>query len=436
MPKNDIDYSSTIIYKIICKDECITELYVGHTTNFVQRKYQHKIACNDLNNKCKLYETIRKNGGWQNWNMEIVNFFNCSDSCEARKKEQEYFITLNATLNSVEPFPTPKAKLKKPVIESQNDAISSVLDATLDNLSAEKNAKFFCNYCNFKTHNKNSFNIHISRPKHIRITKNLAIDAEKKCDPNPYLCCCGKKYLYSSGLSKHKKYCEANKKSKDQLPKNEVIGSQDLIMYLMKENKEFKELLIEQNSKIMELAKEAKVINNTTNHTNNTNNTNNNNFNMSIFLNEKCANALNIMEFVNQMNLQLGDLESIGQLGYVNGISKIFVRELKELDVTKRPIHCSDLKREVMYIKNNNEWEKDNEERENMKKAIKYVSQKNMKQLKEWKEQNPEFMDSQSKKNVQFSKIMTNSCGATDEEDEKFFSKIIKNVAKEVVVEK
>ena len=319
----------------------------------------------------------------------------------------------------------------------------------MDNQNIAKIAKYSCEHCCIKTNNKFDYEKHFLTRKHLKnvakITANKGMDKETAIKPEnivnlaitselnnscskTYVCPCGKKYLYSSGLSKHKKNCDANKKLKTQSYQNDNILNHELVMYLMKENKEFKEQLIE-------LAKEGKVINNTTNNTTNTNNTNNN-FNMNIFLNEKCANALNIMDFVNQMNLQLGDLESIGQLGYVNGISKIFVRELKELDVTKRPIHCSDLKREVMYIKNNDEWEKDNEERENMKKAIQYVSQKNMKQLKQWKEENPECMDSQSKKNVHFSKIMTNSCGATDEEDEKFFNKIIKNVAKEVVVEK
>ena len=113
MPKNEIDYSNTIIYKITCKDPSINDVYVGHTTNFVQRKHAHKQCCkNDKasNYKCKLYDVIRNNGGWENWNMEIINFFNCHDHYEARQKEQEYFILLNATLNSIEPMPKPKPK--------------------------------------------------------------------------------------------------------------------------------------------------------------------------------------------------------------------------------------------------------------------------------------------------------------------------------------
>jgi hypothetical protein len=112
MPKTEIDYSNTIIYKITCKDPNITDVYVGHTTNFVQRKHSHKQGCinnKSHNYKCKVYETIRNNSGWDNWNMEIINFFNCKDHYEARKKEQEYFVLLHATLNSIEPMPKPKS---------------------------------------------------------------------------------------------------------------------------------------------------------------------------------------------------------------------------------------------------------------------------------------------------------------------------------------
>ena len=110
MPKVEIDYSNTIIYKITCKDLNVKDLYVGHTTNFVQRKHSHKQNCNDVKNPtpCKLYQVIRDNGGWNNWKMEIVSFFECKDHYEARKKEQEYFVLLNATLNSIEPMPKPK----------------------------------------------------------------------------------------------------------------------------------------------------------------------------------------------------------------------------------------------------------------------------------------------------------------------------------------
>ena len=158
---------------------------------------------------------------------------------------------------------------------------------------------------------------------------------------------------------------------------------------------------------------------------------------MQIFLNEQCANALNIMDFINQLQLQLSDLEEVGKIGYVQGISKIFIRGLKELDVHKRPIHCSDLKREVMYIKDNNEWEKEDEKNPKIKKAIQLIANKNLKQINEWKNKNPDFRDGKSKNNEKFMTIMNKACGcATDEENDKYYDKIVRNVAKEVAIVK
>ena len=158
MPKIETDYSNTIIYKITCKDTNIKDLYVGHTTNFVQRKYSHEKLCinkKSPNYKCKLYETIRNNGGWENWNMEVIDFFKCHDHYQARQKEQEYFISLNATLNSIEPMSKPKVNLQK----------------TTTNM--EKNNIFICEYCNFKCNKQSSFIRHKETNKHKRnITGN------------------------------------------------------------------------------------------------------------------------------------------------------------------------------------------------------------------------------------------------------------------------
>lgn len=309
----------------------------------------------------------------------------------------------------------------------------------MDNKNVANVANYSCELCEYITNNKYDYKKHLMTRKHNIATKDnkMIIESDKNIvNDKCFECKCGKKYWYSSGLSKHKKCCKYQKENKIESEKNIVyqdqIDSQELIIQLLKENKEFKELLIEQNNKMIECMKECKVINNNTN-----NITNNTNFNMQIFLNEKCANALNISDFINQLQLQLTDLESVGKLGYVEGISKIMVRGLKELDVTKRPIHCSDLKREVMYIKDNNEWEKDNESKYKMKKAIQIVANKNIKQIKEWQEEYPEYKDVKSKKNEQFMTIMNKSCGGMNqEEDDKNYCKIIKNLAKEVLIKK
>jgi hypothetical protein len=172
--------------------------------------------------------------------------------------------------------------------------------------------------------------------------------------------------------------------------------------------------------------------NNTTNTTNNTNN-----FNLQFFLNEQCKDALNIMDFINQLQLNTSDLDMVGRVGYAEGISKIFIRGLKELDIFKRPLHCSDLKREVVYVKDKDAWEKDGEDKKTMKNAIKFIAAKNFNMLNEWIEDNPEYNDYDSKKHKEYHNIILKaSGGATPEEDEKNYNKIIRNVAQEITIDK
>ena len=201
----------------------------------------------------------------------------------------------------------------------------------------------------------------------------------------------------------------------------------------MKENSEFKQLMIEQNKQMIEMSK------NSGHHNNNTtnNNTNNNNFNLNFYLNETCKNAMNIMDFVSQLNVSIKDLEDTGRLGYVNGISKIFINGLKQMNVNDRPIHCSDLKRETLYIKDNNEWNKDSDDKAILTNAIKHVAHKNMKKIPEWTKLHPDFKDSSSKENDRYLKIVSESMsGTTEEESKKNYTKIIKNIVKETVIDK
>ena len=177
MPKTDIDYSNTIIYKITCKDMAIKDVYVGHTTNFVQRKHTHKQSCVNVksnNYTCKLYEVIRDNGGWNNWKMEIINLFECKDQYEARKKEQEYFISLNATLNSIEPMPTPTS-----IIHIKN----------------KKKELYFCATCNIYCNNSKTLEEHNTTKKHLKkiaitipgsvaTARSIEENAEKFSTPN------------------------------------------------------------------------------------------------------------------------------------------------------------------------------------------------------------------------------------------------------------
>jgi hypothetical protein len=476
MPKVEIDYSNTIIYKIYCKDSTIKELYIGHTTNFVQRKHAHKQSCineKSSNHQCKLYKVIRENGGWYNWRMEIINFFNCKDHYEAKIKEQEYFESLNATLNSIEPMPKPKDKpikiiksfenkiihkcalcnitcqnenlldihnqTKKHIRRLNKKEISESLDIIAGDKMNDKNSQkvlkiLRCECCDYECSRKSDFKKHFLSSKHKKNDKIMTNDDKnsQKFLEQWFTCECGKEYKHRQGLWSHKKKCEnaasASATAVEEQPSN------NLIVELLKQNKEFKDLIIEQNKQIMELAKEKNtVINNTTNN----NNTNNNQFNLQFFLNEQCKDALNLMDFVNQIKLQLSDLDMIGRVGYVEGMSKIFLRNLHELDVFKRPIHCSDLKRETLYVKDKDAWEKENGENIKIKQAIKGIENKNIKQIPIWVKENPASEDFETKKHMEYQNILLEAMGgSTSEDDNKKCDKIIRNIAKEVVIDK
>jgi len=253
---------------------------------------------------------------------------------------------------------------------------------------------------------------------------------------------CFKKYMSKSGLRKHMKCCI----------KPTEINTTDLIdiinkdkaikMFLMEQNKQLIEQLseqnnklFEQNNKLMQIVENNKVV--STNTSTNILNTVTNNFNLNVFLNEKCKDALNIMDFVESLVLKVTDLEETTRLGYANGVSKIFIDGLKKLDIYKRPLHCSDLKREVIYIKDSNQWIKENDSKSTLMNAIKCVAKKNVQNIFEWQKLNPEYSDLQSKQNDRYNKIICESMsGSSKEEQLSNYEKIIKNIVKEVVIDK
>ena len=294
---------------------------------------------------------------------------------------------------------------------------------------------FYCENCDYGTSKKSSYNDHLISRKHIKSTNGNKI-LLKIC--SEFLCQnCNKKYKDNSGLWRHKKKCIINQQKYE--PTIYDLDSQDkqqqLIEYLLKENSEFKQLMIDQNKQMMELAKNSGH-HNTNNNINNTNNTNNH-FNLQFFLNETCKDAMNIMDFVGQLKVGIKDLEETGRLGYAEGISKIFINGLKQINITDRPIHCSDSKREIVYIKDKNQWNKEDDDKIILTNAIKHVAHKNMKQISEWTKINPEYSDSSSKQNDRYLKIVSESmCGSTAEETNKNYNKIIKNITKETVIDK
>jgi hypothetical protein len=311
-----------------------------------------------------------------------------------------------------------------------------------NNIKQKISTKYYCELCDYITCRKSNITNHYKSIRHILATNGNII---KQSENNNFICeICNKNYKDRTGLWKHKKKCGTNNITQNIAGEKEK-DIEKLVNYLMKENAEFKQLIIDQNKQMVdqnkqmvdqnkqmvELAKNA-------GHNNITNNTtNNNSFNLSLYLNETCKDALNIMDFVNQLQVGTKDLEETGRLGFANGISRIFIDGLKQIDINNRPVHCSDLKREILYIKNNNEWNKEDSERKVLTSAIKHVVNKNIKQIPEWTKVHPDFNNSDSKQNDKYLQIVMESMsGSSQEEANKNYNKIIKNIAKETVIEK
>lgn len=247
---------------------------------------------------------------------------------------------------------------------------------------------------------------------------------------------CGKIYKDNSGLWRHKQKCKTNIINNDNESTDTELTDKQIIMMLIKDNSEFKNMMIEQHKSLIEIAKEKAPIN-STNSNNNTSNCNNKIFNLQVYLNETCKDAINLTEFVDSIKVQIKDLEKVGEKGYSEGVSKIFIDNLNQLQKKLRPIHCSDSKRETIYIKENNQWTKDDDNKTILTKAIKQVANKNIKKITDWQKLNPLYKDSSSKQNDRYLKIVLNSMsGSTQEEAEKNYEKIVKNVIKETIIDK
>jgi hypothetical protein len=297
----------------------------------------------------------------------------------------------------------------------------------MDNKKLLKVAQnFCCKKCDYFTSKKSSFDKHNLTVKHKKATngnKMVTNGNEKLQKVAQYPCICGKIYNYKSGLCRHKYSCKGieNIIVNNEVEKSQEICDKDLIV-----------MLIKQSSEMLE------VIKNGTHNTNNSHNNNSNNktFNLQFFLNETCKNAMNIMDFVDSIQLQLSDLENVGKLGYVEGISNIITSNLKALDVTQRPVHCTDKKREVLYIKDEDKWEKEDEDKIKLRKMIKRVASKNQRLLPKFKEIYPDCKKSSSPFSDQFNKILIESMGGAGDNDLEKEVKIIKNIAKNVTIDK
>jgi hypothetical protein len=300
-------------------------------------------------------------------------------------------------------------------------------------LVPKSSKKYFCETCDYTTSRYSQYHRHLSTAKHLKSANGLQKVPKKVpqvVDENIFVCACGSEYKFRQGLQKHKIRCFYK-------PDTDLLIT--LFTQQMKENEEVKKLLLEQqnqiiqqNQQIIELSKDKQTIIMNTNCNNSKTN-----FNLQLFLNEQCKDALNLGDFINSLQLQLSDLENTSKVGYVEGISKIFINGLKELDLCKRPVHCSDIKREILYVKDEDVWFKEDDENKKLKNAIQLVTHKHIKQIPSWVEENPSCKDSSSNKNDEYMKIVSNSMmGESSEEQCGNVNKIISKLAKEVAIQK
>jgi len=292
---------------------------------------------------------------------------------------------------------------------------------------------FVCESCDFFTCNKKDFDRHNKTIKH-KINQNQP-KSTHFTPKNPIACACGKIYKDKSGLWRHKKNCKMDDSENTIQTAESIdisinkIDKEELILMLIKQNSE----LIKETSEFKNMMME--VIKNGTHNTTHTN-SHNKSFNLQFFLNETCKNAMNITDFVDSLQLQLSDLENVGEIGYIEGISNIIIKKLNTLDITERPIHCTDKKRETMYIKDEDKWEKEDENKAKMHKMVKKVANKNINLISEFQKLHPEYRKCASRVSDQYNKIVIESMGGKGDNDYEKEEKIIKNVAKEVFVDK
>ena len=293
-------------------------------------------------------------------------------------------------------------------------------------ITPESANKFVCKFCDFICSKESDWARHLATSKH-KIRTNTNENTPKNA--KEYACNCGKKYKHASSLWNHQQKCTQPIKDSS----NNYIVDKDLVMLLIKENSELKNMMMTTQTQMMEVIK-----NGTHNTTNNNTHTNSHNktFNLQFFLNETCKNAMNIMDFVDSLKLQLNDLERMGEIGFVNGMSNIIIKNLQNLDVTERPVHCTDQKREVIYVKDEGKWDKEEETKPKLRKAIKHIAHKNAKLIGEFKEKHPDYCKSAAKISTQYNTMVIEAMGGIGSNDSTNENKIIKRISKEIMVEK
>ena len=314
----------------------------------------------------------------------------------------------------------------------------------MDTILVQKgSAKYNCVKCNYTTERKSQYDRHKLTSKHKRIHENTDNSSNKF---KSYICDkCNNEYKFHSGLWKHKKTCnkiphtinvtEIN--TNEPANANTILDNPSLMVELLKQNQEFKQLLIDQNKQMMEIAGNMGNMGNTVNNNNTNNNVNSHNkFNLNVFLNEDCKNAMSLTDFVNSMNLTIEDFIQTGELGFVDGISKVMVERINNMELHDRPVHCTDLKRETVYVKDQDKWEKD-EEKVRLRKAVNNVAKDNKSLTSEWMEATPDVNTSGTANYENFFKYSQSALGGMGTDKNKAFEdKIMKNILKETIIDR
>mgnify|MGYP006410398983 FL=1 len=310
-------------------------------------------------------------------------------------------------------------------------------------MSQKCSNKFYCELCDYKCSKQSVFNKHLTTRKHINNNDNNA-KMSQKC-PTLYECeFCPKVFKDRAGLWRHNKKCNEDTQKPLEPPERNTDSA--MIIELLKQNQEFKQLMIDQSNQIQQQQAENQELQKQlieavkvggSHIENQTNIHNNQKFNLQFFLNEQCKDAINMSDFIENMELDIEDLTETGRLGYVGGISRILINKLQELDIYKRPLHCTDMKRETLYIKDNDEWEKQANSKEKMSKIIGQVANKNCRNIPKWTEEHPEYQVFDSPENMEYMNMTQAVLGGFGEEENKQFKdKIIRGVIKEVLVNK
>jgi hypothetical protein len=273
-------------------------------------------------------------------------------------------------------------------------------------LVQESSKKFCCKKCNYYTSRKSQYDRHLLTLKHEKITNDNNLEQKV---PNEFICECGKKYNYLSGLSRHRKTCKGEKKETAIIENEENVDYKSMFLEMINENKELRKTITEMIPKMG----------------NNNNNNIKQKFNINVFLNEKCKDALSLDEFIDKIEVSMKNLLTTKEKGQVNGISNIIMENMNKLSLYERPLHCTDKKRETLYVKNN-EWEKD-DNKEHINKALKKVESKQLKNLNVWLEEHPNYMNNPIEQE-EFAQLMSECGKSIDDGREKIIKKLCDNV--------